>query len=75
MYLLLLLLSTFRLTFGIIYQLDGTNVSRQFEGIGGLSAGGTSRLLYDYPEPQRSQLLDLLFSPTGGAALHWLKVA
>ncbi len=32
-----------------------------FDGIGGLSGGGaTSRLLIDYPEPWRSQVLDLL---------------
>ncbi|KAJ9439143.1 putative galactocerebrosidase, partial [Diplonema papillatum] len=46
-----------------------------FEGIGGLSGGGaTSRLLVDYPEPQRSQILDYLFKPNFGASLHMLKV-
>ena len=44
-------------------------------GIGAISGGGaTSRLLIDYPEPQRSQLLDLMFKPFGGAALQILKV-
>lgn len=33
----------------------------RFDGIGYISAGGESRLLLDYPDPQRSQILDLLF--------------
>jgi hypothetical protein len=46
-----------------------------FGGIGAISGGGaTSRLLIDYPEPQRSQLLDLMFKPLSGAALSILKV-
>ncbi|MFD1047425.1 galactosylceramidase, partial [Kibdelosporangium lantanae] len=36
--------------------------------------GGNSRLLIDYPEPQRTQLLDYLFKPSYGAALQVLKV-
>ena len=44
-------------------------------GIGAISGGGaTSRLLIDYPEPQRSQLLDMMFKPLAGAALQVLKV-
>ena len=42
--------------------------------MGALSAGATSRLLYEYPEPQRSDILDLLFKPATAAALHILKV-
>src|SRR5690606_16436066 len=39
--------------------LDGSRRGRMFEGVGALSGGGaTSRLLPDYPEPQRSQMLD-----------------
>ena len=39
-----------------------------FDGIGALSGGGgTSRLLYDYPEPQRAEILDTLFDTDGGA--------
>jgi hypothetical protein len=46
-----------------------------FEGIGAASGGGaTSRLLIDYPEPQRSQILDFLFLPHFGASLQALKV-
>ena len=33
------------------------------EGIGAVSAGAPSRLLVDYPEPYRSQVLDYLFKP------------
>ncbi|GAA4801663.1 ricin-type beta-trefoil lectin domain protein [Olivibacter ginsenosidimutans] len=45
-----------------------------FDGIGAISAGASSRLLYDYPEPERSQILDYLFKPNYGAALQLLKV-
>jgi hypothetical protein len=47
---------------------------RVFEGIGAVSAGASSRLLIDYPEPQRSQILDYLFKPNYGAALQHLKI-
>ena len=49
--------------------------SRKFDGIGALSGGGgTSRLLFNYPEPQRSDILDILFKPNAGASLQILKV-
>jgi len=54
--------------------LDGANEGRVFDGVGGVSAGASSRLLMDYPEPQRSQVLDYLFKPGFGASLHSLKV-
>src|ERR1019366_1460623 len=54
--------------------IDGTASGRVFEGIGALSAGASSRLLIDYPEPQRSQVLDYLFKPNYGAFLQHLKV-
>lgn len=54
--------------------LDGNSTGRVFDGIGALSAGASSRLLIDYPEPQRSQILDYLFKPGYGAALQHLKV-
>ena len=47
---------------------------RVFDGHGGLSAGGSSRLLIDYPEPQRSEILDYLFLPKFGASLAVLKL-
>jgi hypothetical protein len=45
-----------------------------FEGIGAVSAGASSRLLIDYPEPFRSQILDYLFKPDFGASFQHLKV-
>jgi hypothetical protein len=55
-------------------KIDGSGSGRVFEGIGGVSAGASSRLLIDYPEPQRSQILDYLFKPNYGASLQHLKV-
>jgi hypothetical protein len=54
--------------------LDGADKGRIYDGIGALSAGASSRLLYDYKEPYRSQILDYLFKPGYGAALQHLKV-
>jgi hypothetical protein len=54
--------------------LDPHQPGRVFEGIGAVSAGASSRLLIDYPEPQRSQILDYLFKPNYGASLQHLKV-
>lgn len=54
--------------------LDANSQGRIFDGIGAVSAGASSRLLIDYPEPQRSQILDYLFKPGYGAALQHLKV-
>src|SRR5579883_3188239 len=54
---------------------DGGASGRTFDGIGAISGGGgNSRLLIDYPEPQRSQLLDYLFKPGYGADLQILKL-
>ncbi len=52
---------------------DGHGTGRIFDGIGALSAGASSRLLIDYSEPYRSQILDYLFKPDYGAALQHLK--
>lgn len=49
-------------------------IADEFDGIGAVSAGATSRLLIDYPEPYRSQILDFLFKPNYGAGLQHLKV-
>ncbi|XP_029982329.1 galactocerebrosidase isoform X2 [Sphaeramia orbicularis] len=54
---------------------DKIGLGRVFDGIGGLSGGGaTTRLLVNYAEPYRSQILDYLFKPNFGASLHILKV-
>ncbi len=58
-----------------VVTIDPASGGRTFEGVGAISGGGgTSRLLVDYPEPQRSQVLDYLFAPDHGAALDILKV-
>lgn len=53
---------------------DGREDGRIFQGIGGVSAGASSRLLYDYPVAERNQILDYLFKPGYGASLQILKV-
>jgi len=57
-----------------VVTIDGKDKGRTFDGIGALSAGASSRLLIDYPEPQRSEILDYLFKPNFGAALQINKV-
>jgi glycosyl hydrolase family 59/glycosyl hydrolase family 59 (putative galactocerebrosidase) len=55
--------------------LDGSTLGRTFDGVGAISGGGgNSRLMIDYPQPQRSQILDALFKPGVGASLQILKV-
>jgi galactosylceramidase len=54
---------------------DADGFGRLFTGVGAISGGGaTSRLLLDYLEPARSQVLDFLFKPQFGASLQILKV-
>ncbi|KAK7811403.1 hypothetical protein U0070_000384, partial [Myodes glareolus] len=64
------------LAFSGAYVLDDSDgLGREFDGIGAVSGGGaTSRLLVNYPEPFRSEILDYLFKPNFGASLHILKV-
>jgi hypothetical protein len=57
-----------------VIRIDTRSSGRVFEGIGGVSAGASSRLLIDYPEPYRSQVLDYLFKPNYGAGFQHLKV-
>ena len=57
----------------IIY-IDGKSTGRAFEGIGCVSAGASSRLLYDYKEPYRGDINDFLFKPKFGASFQHLKV-
>ena len=50
--------------------LKGDAGGKRFDGVGAVSGGGaTSVLLNDYPESQRSQVLDLLFKPKFGASM------
>ncbi|MFI9006137.1 ricin-type beta-trefoil lectin domain protein [Actinosynnema sp. NPDC053489] len=54
---------------------NGGATGRTFDGVGAISGGGgNSRLLVDYPEPQRTQVLDYLFKPGYGAAVQLLKL-
>src|SRR5690242_14240641 len=55
-------------------QINGQDTERTFEGIGGVSAGASSRLLIDYAEPYRGDILDYLFKPHFGAGFQHLKV-
>ena len=57
------------------FTVDGTSGGRLLDGIGAISGGGaTSRLLLDYPEQERNEVLDYLFTPGYGASLQLLKV-
>ena len=53
--------------------IDGDSPGLTYEGIGAVSAGASSRLLIDYPEPYRSDILDFLFKPGFGASLQHFK--
>jgi galactosylceramidase len=60
---------------GQTITIDGSAGGKRFDGIGAVSGGGaTSVLLKDYPEPQRSQVLDFLFKPDFGASISALLV-
>jgi hypothetical protein len=53
---------------------DGDDVGREYYGAGAINAGSNARLLIDYPEPVRSEILDYLYKPGYGASLQLLKV-
>jgi len=55
-------------------KINGNDQGRAFEGIGAVSAGASTRLLIDYEDPYRSDILDFLFKPKFGAAFQHLKV-
>jgi hypothetical protein len=65
---------TVRALENVALSLDATTALHRFDGHGALSAGASSRLLWDYPEPYRSDILDFLFKPYFGASLQTLKV-
>jgi len=55
--------------------INGSSGGRVLDGVGAISGGGgNSRLLIDYPEPQRSDILDYLFKPGYGASMQIMKV-
>jgi len=55
-------------------SLHANDKGRVFEGIGAVSAGASTRNLVDYPQKQRSEVLDFLFKPKFGAGFQHLKV-
>ncbi|RAV27537.1 glycoside hydrolase family 30 protein [Sinomicrobium soli] len=55
-----------------VIDIDGTAILNTFRGLGAIPS--YEKLLYDYPEPQRSEILDYLFLPGYGASLQVLKV-
>jgi galactosylceramidase len=58
-----------------VVPLKGDAGGKRFDGIGVVNGGGaTSVLLKDYPEPQRSQILDLVYKPKFGASVSALLV-
>ena len=51
------------------------DTGKRFDGVGAVNGGGaTSVLLKDYPEPQRSQILDMVYKPKFGASVSSLLV-
>lgn len=55
--------------------INGASPGLPFNGVGAVAGGGgTARLLIDYPEPERSQILDYLFKPGYGANIQILKL-
>ena len=55
-----------------VIKLDPKGPGRMYDGVGAISSS-SALLFYDYPEPQRSQMLDYLFKPSYGASLDILK--
>ena len=69
------ILASCRAATGQTITIDRAGGGRVFDGVGAISGGGgNSRLLIDYPEPYRSQILDYLFKPNYGASMQILKV-
>lgn len=54
--------------------IDGNTSDRMYQGIGGVTSNGMTKLLYEYPENLREDILDLLFKPKFGASFQTLKV-
>ena len=56
-------------------RLSSEASGKQFDGIGAVNGGGaTSVLLKDYPEPWRSQIMDMVYKPMFGASVSALLV-
>lgn len=56
-------------------RIGGQSTGKTFDGIGIVNGGGaTSVLLKDYPEKQRSEIMDLVYQPMFGASVSTLLV-
>ncbi len=56
-------------------NLDGKAGGKRFDGVGIVNGGGgTSALLKDYPDRQRSEILDMVYKPKFGASVSALLV-
>ena len=56
-------------------RISSQSTGKTFDGIGIVNGGGaTSVLLKDYPEQQRSEIMDLVFKPKFGASVSTLLV-
>lgn len=58
----------------MIVNVDKNTRGRVFYGIGGVTSNGMTKLLREYPQEQREDILDLLFLPQYGVGLQVLKV-
>ena len=56
-------------------RITNPQTGKRFDGIGAVNGGGaTAVLLKDYPEPQRSQIMDMVYKPLFGASVSALLV-
>jgi Glycosyl hydrolase family 59 len=53
---------------------DSASLGSIFDGVGAITSNGETRLIYDYPEQQRNDILDIFFTPGVGMALQILKI-
>ena len=72
---LILILGTTGISAQQTIRLNAKSAGKTFEGIGVVNGGGaTSVLLKDYPEPQRSQIMDLVYKPMFAGSVSSLLV-
>jgi hypothetical protein len=57
-----------------VLALDPSKLGLRHDGITAMSVNGAGRLLHEYPEPTRSEILDMLFTPGLGTAWQMLKI-
>lgn len=54
-------------------RIDAASGGRTYEGVGGITSNGMSKLMMEYPEDVLNDIFELLFKPGAGAALQHLK--